>query len=351
MKRYCSLLALLFSTTAFAQRVVDSTLIYHEAPFPSCHAATIAETKDGDLVTAFFGGSWEGCKDVCIWSCRKDKGSKEWTAPIVIAKGDVGDTIQHPSWNPVLFQVPIRHGALMLWYKTGIYIKDWVAHQTISFDGGYTWGPALPLSYGSPDDHEYWRLGPIKNKPIYHNGRIIAPSSWENGNIWHTQFEYCDFDGRHGFNWKISHPETPDSIRSIQPTILVHKDGTLQALCRTKEGFLSTTYSHDNGKSWTPETLTDIPHNNSGIDAVTLKDGRFAMVYNPVGLNPGSEFGNRYPLVLAFSTDGLHWQTVLTLEEGPGEFSYPSIIQGKKDDLHIVYTYNRKRIKYVRVKL
>lgn len=341
MKRILFLLAMTITFSANAQRIVDSMFLYYEAPFPSCHAATIAETRSGELVAAFFGGSWEGCKDVCIWMCRKEKKASQWSAPEVIADGKIDDTTQHPCWNPVLFQMPGKNQPLMLWYKTGIYIKDWVGHKLMSMDGGRTWSHPVDLVE---------LLGPIKNKPIMYQKRIICPTSWENGNIWHVRFEYCDWKGR-GFDWKMTHPETPDSIRSIQPTILVHKDGTLQALCRTKEGFLSVTYSYDNGTNWTSEVLTDIEHNNSGIDAMTLKDGRFAMVYNPVPLDKDSEFGPRTPLVLALSKDGLHWDNVLTLEDQPGEYSYPSIIQGKDKSLHIVYTWNRKRIKYVKVKL
>ena len=64
----------------------------------------------------------------------------------------------------------------------------------------------------------------------------------------------------------------------------------------------------------------------------------------------GKEFGPRTPLTLALSRDGLHWQDVLTLEEGVGEFSYPSIIESNST-LHIVYTWNRKKIKYVKVEV
>lgn len=344
-------LMLLLSIPVGAQTVLDSTFLYTSAPFPSCHAATIVETHTGDLVAAYFGGSWEGCRDVCIWMCRKEKRSSAWTAPEVIADGLQDDSTQHPCWNPVLFELPDRGvHPLILWYKTGLYIKDWVGYEKYSFDGGRTWGSPLRL---------YDNLGPIKNKPVfikekrlpYCKGRLVCPSSRENGNIWHTRFEYADFSRMSGFRWHSYAPDTHDSLRSIQPTILRHRDGTLQALCRTKEGTLSVTYSRDNGATWTPEVLTDIPNPNSGIDAVTLRDGRFAMVYNPVGLNPGSETGPRTPLVLALSADGLHWTTVLTLEDQPGEYSYPSIIQGRDKTLHIVYTYNRRLIKYVHVTL
>ena len=39
----------------------------YQVPFESCHASTIAQMDNGDLVAAWFGGSYEGCEDVCIW--------------------------------------------------------------------------------------------------------------------------------------------------------------------------------------------------------------------------------------------------------------------------------------------
>lgn len=153
-----------------------------------------------------------------------------------------------------------------------------------------------------------------------------------------------------GESWRYVSVPSADTFISIQPTILVHRGGTLQALCRTKNGYPSTTYSRDGGLSWEPERLTGIPNNNSGIDCVTLGDGRFAMVYNPAGKERGKEFGPRTPLTLALSDDGLHWTDVLTLEEGSGEFSYPAVIV-RGDTLHIVYTWNRRKIRYVQVML
>jgi hypothetical protein len=38
--------------------ILKTEFIYDQAPFPSCHASTIAETKDG-LVAAWFGGTGE----------------------------------------------------------------------------------------------------------------------------------------------------------------------------------------------------------------------------------------------------------------------------------------------------
>ena len=344
MKRLLFAISLLFCLPLAAQQLVDSQFLYDTASFPSCHAATIEALPNGDLVAAFFGGSWEGANDVCIWLCRKGKDDTAWSAPTVVASGDVGDTVQHPCWNPVLYQVPGDDGELLLFYKTGIYIRDWVGHLIRSCDGGHTWSQPETLGRHHTDSIDYPYLGAIKNKPISVGGRIIAPSSDESVR-WQIHFELSD-DG--GTTWHYVSVPSSDTLISIQPAIITHADGTLQALCRTKNGYLSTTYSHDGGLSWTPEQLTNIPNNNSGIDCVTIADGRFAMVYNPAGKERGKEFGPRTPLTLALSNDGLLWTEVLTLEEGPGEFSYPAVI-ADGDVLHIVYTWNRRKIKYVKV--
>src|SRR4051794_12351556 len=90
---------------ARAPGVLGSEFIYEDAPFPSCHASTIAETPGG-LVAAWFGGSDEGEADVCIWLSRKDAAGGAWSAPVEVA-GGIGETgRRHPCWNPVLFQQP-----------------------------------------------------------------------------------------------------------------------------------------------------------------------------------------------------------------------------------------------------
>jgi predicted neuraminidase len=53
------------------------------------------------------------------------------------------------------------------------------------------------------------------------------------------------------------------------------------------------------------------------------------------------------PLNVAVSADGKTWQAALALEDQPGEYSYPAVIQGRDGTVHITYTWKRQRIRYV----
>jgi alpha-L-rhamnosidase len=350
--------------------IVINEFLYEKADFPQAHSATICETTNGDLVSAFFGGTREGAPDVCIYTCRKDKGSDKWTAPALAADGILSPTLRKACYNPVLYQM--KDGPLFLFYKIGNKVSDWVGYLKKSDDGGKTWSKAYQLPEGY--------LGPIKNKIVDVDGKSIAPSSTEAGG-WKVHFEIAEDGGRktHIVGPIAASPavltedmlktdtksdtkakadnETGEDIKAttvqaIQPSILTYKDGRLQILCRTRNGRIATSWSSDKGETWTPLTLTDLPNNNSGTDAVTLQDGRQVLIYNAVATPPGTKKGVRTPLNIAVSKDGIHWDMVLTLEDSPvSQYSYPSIIQGKDGRIHAVYTWRRQRVKYVEIKL
>jgi alpha-L-rhamnosidase len=93
-----------------------------------------------------------------------------------------------------------------------------------------------------------------------------------------------------------------------------------------------------------------LPNNNAGTDAVTLEDGRQLLVYNHVKTPVGARGGYRTPLNVAISEDGIHWEAALVLEDSEiGEYSYPAVIQSSDGLVHVVYTWRRERIKYVKI--
>jgi predicted neuraminidase len=314
--------------------ILVNEFIYERAPYPSAHASTIVETTSHELVAAWFGGTRERNPDVGIWLSRRQKSG--WTPSVEVANGMQSDGTRYPTWNPVLFQP--RNGPLMLFYKVGPSPESWWGMLRTSNDAGRTWSESRRLPDGI--------LGPIKNKPVHlADGTILSPTSTESESEpsrWRIHFERSN-DG--GTTWTATQPlNDGTTIAAIQPSILFRErigGDKLLALGRTRQGKVFTTSSDDAGKTWSALALIDdLPNPNAGIDAVTLADGRQLLVYNPVARG-------RTPLAVALSRDGRTWTKVLTLEDQPGEYSYPAVIQSSDGRVHITYTWKRERVKHV----
>jgi predicted neuraminidase len=315
--------------------ILKSEPIFESAPFPSCHASTIEETPRG-LIAAFFGGTHERHPDVCIYVSHLENG--RWTPPMEVANGLGFGTNRLPTWNPVLFQP--RNGPLMLFYKVGPSPSTWWGMLITSNDGGKTWSKPQQLPDGI--------LGPIKNKPVQlPNGDIISPSSTEGENGWRVHFERTSDLGK---TWTSTGPVNDGKeIAAIQPSILVHRDGRLQSIGRTRQDRTFEIWSEDGGKTWGEMRLLDVPNPNSGTDAVTLRDGRQMLVYNH-NIRTGSNNKGRSPLNVAISKNGRNWFAAAELEndpEAPNGFAYPAVIQTRDGRVHITYTWKRKTIKHV----
>lgn len=321
-------------TPWWKQGITTDEFIYWVAPYPECHASTLAETPEG-LVAAWFGGTKERNPDVGIWVSRQVNG--KWTTPAEVANGVQNDTLRYPTWNPVLYQIP--GGRLLLFYKVGPSPAKWWGMKMKSDDHGKTWGKPEKLPDGN--------IGPVKNKPVLlKDGTLMCPSSTEGEGGWRVHFE-CS--GDFGETWTKTGPiNNGKTIGIIQPSILTYPDGSLQVLCRSRNRAIMESRSADGGKTWSEVKATGLPNNNSGTDAVTLIDGRQLLVYNHV--LPAGELakGERTPLNVAVSHDGKTWYAALILEDSPvGQYSYPSVIQTSDGMVHFVYTWRRERIKHV----
>jgi predicted neuraminidase len=312
--------------------VLSSEMIFTDPPHPQCHASTLAEVEDG-LVAAWFGGTREKHPDVGIWVARH--GGDGWSEPREVATGEAGDGERQPTWNPVLFRLP--DGALLLFYKVGPSPSSWWGMVTESHDGGRTFGTPRRLPDGI--------LGPIKNKPVrLEGGTLLAGSSTESDG-WRVHFERSADGGR---TFERSAPPARSEIGAIQPTLLVHRDGRVLALCRSRQGRIAETVSHDGGATWSPLVLGSLPNPNSGIDGVTLADGRFLLVYNHTTTPAGRWGGSRSRLQVAISEDGATWQAAVALEDhDSGEYSYPAVIQTGDGLVHVTYTHRRTHIAHV----
>ena len=348
------------TSDGFIYQPVDSPSALPGTPRNS-HASTIVELKNGDLMAAWFAGTREGATDVAIYGARQHNGT--WAAPAELARAD-----NVPCWNPVLFHT--SDGRLWLYYKYGKKPDSWAGARKWSDDEGRTWSPEERLPEGI--------LGPIKDKPlVLPDGVVVSGSSVESpqrsAGAWEAWIERSTDNGR---TWSkfgpITIPEKSDipddsviaSIRKdfsptgdvypprnvtvgiIQPAVVSLGGHNLRFYARsqTRSALIAIADSKDDGKTWTQARFIAVPNPNSGIDAVGLKDGRVILVFN-------NSFDKRTPLCLAVSKDAEHFKIFKTLEDAPGEYSYPAIIQAANGDLLVTYTWRRQTIKFVRVPL
>lgn len=317
--------------------LVAEEFIYSKAPFPSCHASTIVETSRG-LVAAWFGGSAEGKPDVGIWVSSHNGAG--WSAPKQWADGVQHDQLRYPCWNPVLYQSP-GDGPLLLFFKVGPNPRQWWGEMMVSYDRGRTFRDRKRLPEGID--------GPVRCKPLLlDDGKTLLCGSSTENEGWRVHFERCTLDNGRPTQWQRIGPiESSEKLNAIQPTLITLADGKIRALCRTQESVIAATDSADGGRSWTPLKPIELPNPNSGIEAVTLRDGRQLLIYNHLGSGQ-TGWGRRGMLNLAISNDGKTWHKVAVLEqEQNGEFSYPAIIQTADGNVHITYTWKRQRIKHV----
>lgn len=314
---------------SYEYRPQDSHMLIPPPTHPSSHCATLTELPDGKLLAAWYAGSKEGARDVAIFAARYD--GTAWSEPYIMV-----DTPDLPDGNPLLFLDP-RERLWLLWdVIEGRGWKDaqlWFMH---SLDGGKTW--SRPRRF-APQTAPGWM---VRNKPLLLNdGTILLPLYDERA--WQS-FALLSADG--GESWEKG-KEIVTQPGNIQMTAIQRDDGSLFALLRSARAspreatHIWQATSTDGGHTWQQVIPTSLPHPNSGIDMVRLVNGHLLLVFN-------NTYRSRTPLTLALSTDeGRSWQVLYDLEDTPGEYSYPAIIQTGDGRVHILYTYRRECIKHV----
>lgn len=328
--------------------------------YATAHAPALLELENGDMLCAWFAGSFEGSKDISIVCARKDKDADHWDAPVAVSYDK-----ERSEQNPSLFAGP--DGAVWCMYTAQldrVEGKDNMQFTSIircqkSFDGGRTWGEAEVIF---PEEGSFCR------QPI----QVLASGRWIFGN-WictdsenglegdPTAFRISDDQGK---SWKLV--EMPESNGAVHANVVELEPGRLIALMRSRfADHVYISHSEDNGDSWTKPVPTVLPNNNSSISALKLQSGRLAIAYNPTH-TPNPVYGKvawpglRCPVAVALSEDGgKTFPLVRCMERGEGytgdenttnnkQYEYPYLMQSRDGRLHLAYAYkNRIGVKYV----
>ena len=313
----------------------------------SVHAASLITLNDGALRAFWFAGSREGAPDVVINSAVFDPHSGSWSAPTVIIDriGAEKGLVRYIAklGNPV----PSRmvDGRLQLFFVT-VSIGGWAGSSIstmISGDEGLTWSRPQRL-ITSP----LLNLSTLVKSPAlqFGDGRLGLPA-------------YHEWIGRFGELLRVEAAQVIDKRRmssgrsAIQPVILVSDLQTATALFRQTRSSgqaknIPVSLTQNAGQSWQQSEDLAIANPNSALAGLTLKNGIRLLALNNI------EAG-RYRLVLLMKQpQSEQWQVIQVLEDDEAlpneqrkEFSYPYLVSADGNDVHLVYTWDRKKIRHV----
>jgi predicted neuraminidase len=335
------------------------------------HASAVVELPGGDLFTVWYHGSGERtADDVIIEASRLRKGSTQWTPRKTIA-----DTPGFPDCNPALFLDSKRR--LWLFWPV-IVANEWhtaLLMQRMSTDYGDSnrlprWEISDPLlfvprnfgqkvratlepilksaaagsreerwakeSIQKAEDKYFSRMGwmPRARPTELPSGRILLPL-YSDGYSW-SIIAYTDDGGK---TWQSSEPIV--GAGNIQPSIVRRRNGSLVAYFRDNGPApkrIQSSESKDDGVTWSEPVDTDLPNPGSGVEAIGLRDGSWALIYNDTP-------SGRSSLAVSLSEDeGRTWRWTRHLEkdtraERPGSYHYPSMLQAGDGSLHATYSY------------
>lgn len=303
---------------------------------PSVHAATITTLPDGDLLAAWFGGSREGAKDVCIYTSTWDHKQDHWAPARRMISADeasreLGRYVKKLG-NPVLHCD--RQGRVWLFYVT-VSLGGW-SGSSISYkysdDLGYSWSeserlittPFLNISTlvrGLPLELDSGQL----LLPVYHE--LLTK---------YGELLHLSRDGQLLDKYRMGEGET------LQASIVARSERDLLAFHRSlgnPSARVLANRSEDGGASWTDPMPIDVPNPNASVAVARRPCGGLVMALNACETE-------RRELSLAVSQDGKTWRVVQTLPPHPdgSESSYPTLLANGSGEYHLVYTWGREQI-------
>ncbi len=331
------------------------------------HAPGIVECSNGDLLVSWYRGSGERrADDVAVYGARLKQGQREWSEAFLMA-----DHPQFPDCNTCMM-IDSQERLWVFWPI--ILANSWESCLTrfrVSSDylgdGPPVWDRQDTI-FLKPDDFGdeatelldqllveakitpsaelqekidelrvqlkdklLQRLGwqPRCKPTVLPSGRILLPLYSDT-----YSFGLMAISDDAGENWYASEPLM--GFGSIQPAVVRKDDGTLVAYMRENgpRNKIRVCESPDDGISWGPVGVIDLPNPGSGLDAVRLENGHWVLIYN-------DSTQGRSSLAVSVSDDeGKTWKWTRHLEDHEqGAYHYPAIIQGRDGTIHAVYSY------------
>jgi predicted neuraminidase len=305
------------------------------------HSASIA-ISDGKPVVVWYGGTEEGHRDVAIFSSSFDQ---KWSYPRVIADRNsteqaLGRYIRKVG-NPALYAWP--DGRLGLYYVS-VSIGGWAAssiNYMESIDQGVQW--TNPTRLVTSPFLNISTLVRTKGLPLS-DGGVQLPV-------------YHEFMGKFSETLTLSSDlQVMDKVRisrgkhSLQPAITNLDESSAIALLRYSgdpPSRVLSSISRDSGAHWSTPVRTELPNPDSAVSIANPGHGYLLLALNDL------EDGRHRLSLAKGSEDG--WTIVKVLEEETEtnldheyEFSYPSMTIDPEGFIHLVYTWNQKRIKHLR---
>lgn len=223
-------------------------------PWTSAHAPALLETPQGDLLCAWFAGSFEGNRDVSIVCSRLPKGQGQWTVPQQVSQDP-----ERSEQNPSLFQASETEiWAIYTAQLDRVPGKDNMQFTAVirrqrSLDGGLHWSQADTL---------FSRQGSFCRQPIQKlaSGRWIF-SNWlcsDSANGLGGDPTVFQISENQGKTWNTV--EMPNSQGRVHANVVELTPGHLVAFLRSREAdWIYRSQSLDDGDTWSSPEPTPCP--------------------------------------------------------------------------------------------
>jgi predicted neuraminidase len=317
-----------------------------ETAAPSVHAGSAILLNDGNLRAFWFAGSREGATDVVIQTAVFDTKSSSWGNPEVVIDRVAAEKGLARYIKKLGNPLPVRssQGKLQLYFVT-VSVGGW-AGSSISWmessDEGTTWSrpqrlitsPALNLSTLIKAPGFNFADGTL-GLPVYHE--------------WMGKFgELIRIDG----DRVIDKRRMSAGRALLQPIVFIDTPEKAVAYFRQARSAgpprIASALTENAGQSWDSGPDLDLANPNAAIAGLHLSNGDRLIALNDLE-------SARHRLVLAIAPAGTsNWNVITELESDQTlingshrEFSYPSLLLGKNGEVHLIYTYDRKKMKHI----